>query len=164
MAKLKYSKLKLKANADVNIVDFISDSGDKFEIEVKQYLPITEKVVLVTEIVNKSVINGIVRADLLNCYTSLAVVQNYTNLEFTEKQLEKNGQLYDELESNGLIAVILDGMDLAEWDELKRYIDSYSQQMSDTMQSSISGYSAQQEAINKGVQNMLEQLEDKVPN
>lgn len=159
MANLKYSKLKLKVNKEVQSVSFVTDSGEEFEIEVKQYLPIVEKIALVTEVVNKSVVNGIIRKDLLGCYLSLGIIYNYTNLEFTEKALEKDGSLFDELESNGLIAVVIDGMDPQEREELEGYTESYSQQMIDSLQSSISGYAAQKEAINTGVKNMLEQLE-----
>ena len=50
MAKLPFSKLNIKANTNISTLGI----GD-IEIEVKEYLPIEEKLNLISRIVNQSV-------------------------------------------------------------------------------------------------------------
>ena len=85
MAKIAYSKLGLKVDDSIEIVEW-----NKQNIEVKKYLPIQKKM----EIVNK-VVNATLLADdkcfsipqvLINI--GLEMVYNYTNISFTEKQKE----------------------------------------------------------------------------
>ena len=50
MAKIPYSKLNLKINTDVSTFSF-----NGFEIEIKEYLPLEEKLNIITNILNNSV-------------------------------------------------------------------------------------------------------------
>lgn len=101
MAKLAFSKLKLKLNSSITTINF----QDEQVIEVKQYLPLEEKLILIGDIVNKSWDE---KANFYNpcqyeVYTNFEVIKKYTNLAFTEKQEEDFYKTYDLLDSNEII-------------------------------------------------------------
>ena len=103
MAKLAFTKLGLAKNASVKTINY---NGQV--IEVKQYLPVSEKLALVSAVINYS-------ADDLNyanplkisIYSTLEIIYAYTNINFTEKQKEDPCKLYDLLAGNGLSTIIL---------------------------------------------------------
>jgi len=98
MAKIAFSKLGLKKNTDVKIVKW----NDQ-EIEVKQYLPIEEKLELVTNVLNQSVDeNNYYNVARLEIFKVLEMVFAYTNISFTDKQKEDIFKLYDLIMSSGL--------------------------------------------------------------
>ena len=161
MTKVKYSKLNLKVESITKTAKIYDTDSQPVEIEVLAYLPMVEKIKLVTDVVNKSIINGIVRKDLQTALLGLQIVIKYTNLEFTEKTLQKDSDLYDQLESNGVISLVIDAMEEEELRDLQTYIDSYSRQMEESLRASISGLSAQTEAVNMAVKSFIEQAEEK---
>lgn len=97
MAKVGLTKLGLSINKEVEHFKW----NDQ-DIEIKQYLPIDDKLALCARVINSS-------ADDLNYYNpgKLAVYQDieiimaYTNINFTEKQLESPTKLFDLLHSTG---------------------------------------------------------------
>lgn len=91
MAKVTFSKLGLSKNTEVKEIEW---NGQK--IEAKQYLPIEEKIDLVSKILNESVDNnGYYNPIRLNIYTNMEIIMTYTNISFTEKQKEDILKLYD---------------------------------------------------------------------
>lgn len=93
MAKLAYSKLKLPTSGDVVPVEW-----GGFTIEVKNYLPIEEKLDLVQDIVNTSVDNnGYYNPMKINMYLTVKTFFAFTNISITEKQLENIEKVYDAL-------------------------------------------------------------------
>jgi hypothetical protein len=104
MAKVAYSKLKLKTVEDVVELQLFED----VTIEVKQYLPIQEKLALIGRVVmlaheeDKNFANP-VKASI---FRQLEMVFNYTNISFTDKQLEDLPKLYDQLKSSGVLSAI----------------------------------------------------------
>lgn len=111
MAKIPYSKLNLKINTDVSTFSF-----NGFEIEIKEYLPLEEKLNIITNILNNSVNDkGYYNVGQLQMFTELEIIFNYTNITFTEKQKENITKLYDILSSSGLIAIVLNNMDAEEY-------------------------------------------------
>ena len=118
MAKLSFTKLGLKPNNEVvNIVH-----GD-LTIEVKQYLPIEEKLEIITNVLELSHDqNNFSNPIKVKVYTALEVIGKYTNISFTDKQKENPTKLYDLLNGNGLIEKIIGAIPQAEYDELKKKI------------------------------------------
>ena len=111
MAKIPYSKLNLKPDIDVIAFKF-----KDFEIEIKTYLSIGEKLDIITNILNNSVDDkGYYNVGQLKMYTELEIIYNYTNISFTEKQKENVVKLYDSLVSSGLIAAVLNNMNAEEY-------------------------------------------------
>lgn len=91
MAKVTFSKLGLSKNTEVKEIEW---NGQK--IEIKQYLPIEEKIDLIGKILNESVDdNGYYNPIRLNIYTNMEIIMAYTNISFTEKQKEDILKLYD---------------------------------------------------------------------
>ena len=91
MAKVTFSKLGLSKNTEVKEVEW---NGQK--IEIKQYLPIEEKIDLIGKILNESVDdNGYYNPIRLNIYTNIEIIIAYTNISFTEKHKEDILKLYD---------------------------------------------------------------------
>lgn len=117
MAKLAYSKLNLKADTSV-----VPLSWGEYNIEVRKYLPLEEKVEMISRIVNQSIDeNGFYNPLKVNMYMTLEVVFTYTNLSFTEKQKENLFKLYDAIVSSGLATSIMSVMCETELDEVRNF-------------------------------------------
>ena len=103
MAKIAFSKLDLRKNQEV--VELQVD--DDVVVEVKQYLPINDKLELVSSIVNTAVEDGnIVNYGRLDVLFAINIIKAYTNISFTEKQLEDVAKLYDLLVSSGFYETV----------------------------------------------------------
>lgn len=103
MAKIAFGKLDLRKNQEV--VELQVD--DDVVVEVKQYLPINDKLELVSSIVNTAVEDGnIVNYGQLDVLFAINIIKAYTNISFTEKQLEDVAKLYDLLVSSGFYETV----------------------------------------------------------
>lgn len=111
MAKVSLTKLGLKVNQDIKTIEFNGQT-----IEVKQYLPINDKLNLIANVLNQSADdNNFANPIKLNVFTSLEIVFAYTNISFTDKQKEDLVKLYDLLESNGIFNMIIAEIPKAEY-------------------------------------------------
>lgn len=107
MAKIPFGKLNLKRNDSVSIIKW-GDEENPIEIEVKNYLPLEERLEMIAEIVNDSVDeNGYYNPSKIYIYTILHTIIHYTNISFTDKQKEDPAKLYDLLASSGLSGKII---------------------------------------------------------
>jgi len=113
MAKVTYSSLKLKAKEEIKEIDF---NGNK--IEVKQYLPVTDKIDLIDITLQKAKEDNLYNPIKVNMYFHLHLVYLYTNITFTDKQKEDEEKLFDVLESNGLINAIVAAIPENEYSSL----------------------------------------------
>lgn len=108
MAKIPFSKLKIKKVDDsIKTIEFEGQT-----IEVRQYLPIQEKLALISRVIElaheqDSNFSNPVKADV---YIDLEMFKAYTNVSFTEKQLEDPAHLYDILLSSGLLEEVYDAI------------------------------------------------------
>lgn len=104
MAKVSFTKLGLKKNQEINTIIW-----NEQIIEVKKYLPAQEKLDLVAKVLNYSEDQTKQFFNPLKLFISLQIemVKNYTNISFTEKQLEDIPKIYDLLKGNGLLDLIL---------------------------------------------------------
>lgn len=104
MAKVPFSKLKCKMNEDTVLVPIGEET-----ITVKQYLPIQEKLALIGRVIelahmqDENYSNPVKAA----AFRDLEVVFTYTNINFTDKQKEDPGKLYDLLLSSGVLTTII---------------------------------------------------------
>ena len=114
MAKVAFNKLGLKLNTEVKTVNFNEQT-----IEVKQYLPVNDKLELISNVINASADdNNFANPVKIAIFTTLEILYNYTNLTFTEKQKEDPTKLFDLVISNGLVKEVVNAMDKAEYDDL----------------------------------------------
>lgn len=104
MAKVSFTKLGLTKNQEVKNVEW-----GEYMIEVKQYLPINEKLNLISNVINfahdENNYSNPVKVDV---YTALEIMYAYTNINFTDKQKEDVTKLYDLIVSSGLYAKVLE--------------------------------------------------------
>ena len=101
--KPTFAKLKLARNNSVKVVTF-----NDIEVEVKQYLPINEKLQLISNVINAAAdennFSNPIKEDL---FGTLEIIYAYTNLGFTEKQKEDPAKLYDDMISSGFADAII---------------------------------------------------------
>ena len=123
--KLGLTKLGLKKNTNLISLEW----GDQI-IEIKEYLPIKDKMALIEKIVNLSLDeHNYANIVNININEVLEITFAYTtNINFTEKQKEDRLGLYDLLVSSGLWEKIY--IKLCESKEFE-YIDTCIHQMLD---------------------------------
>ena len=99
MAKIAFTKLGLKKKDEVKTVNINNNV-----IEVKQYLPINDKLALISRVINLShdSSNNFANPVQVEVIGTVEIIAAYTNLSFTEKQKEDYAKLYDLLEENGI--------------------------------------------------------------
>ena len=114
MAKLAFSKLGLKVNNEITNIYF----NDQV-IEVKQYISVNDKLKLISDVINKSVDeHSFCNPVKVKVYLLIGIIENYTNISFTEKQKEDIVKLYDLIQSNGLFDKILEAIPAEEFNDL----------------------------------------------
>lgn len=118
MAKITYASLKLKPIEEVKKVE-INGSN----IEVYQYLPMSDKMDIVDVTLQKSKVGRIYNPLKIEMYFHLYLVYLYTNISFTEKQKEDEEKLYDTLESNGIINKIVEAIPDNEYNQLLEFLE-----------------------------------------
>ena len=112
MAKISFSKLGLKLNTEVKSIGYN-------DIVVKQYLPINEKLELITRVINNAADdNRFLNKIKLEMYLNLEIVFTYTNINITDKQKEDLPKLYDILNSSGVMSDIINTMEISEYNYL----------------------------------------------
>lgn len=120
MAKVAFSKLNLKKNQEVTNLQI----NNEISIEIKQYLPIGEKLKMISEIVNLSQgDSNIVNYGKIDIFTLLGIITYYTNISFTEKQMEDPAKLYDLFVDNGLDIDILRAIPKSEIDFISNIVE-----------------------------------------
>ena len=98
MAKISFTKLGLTKNTEVASFDWNGQT-----VEVKQYLPIQEKMDLIAAVLNNCQDeNNFINEAEMALFMDLEIAYRYTNINFTEKQKEDPAKLYDLLAGSGL--------------------------------------------------------------
>ena len=114
MAKVSLTKLGLKVNQDVKNIEF-----NEQIIEIKQYLPINEKLELISSVINSAADeNNFSNPIKENVFLTLEILYHYTNINFTDKQKEDPVKLYDLVVSSGLVNKVTDLIPEEELDEV----------------------------------------------
>lgn len=100
MAKVSFSKLGLTKNQEVKILNW-----NEQNIEVRQYLPISEKLELISNVINFAHDGNANFANpvQVEVFTGLELLYAYTNISFTDKQKEDPAKLFDLVKSSRLL-------------------------------------------------------------
>lgn len=115
MAKVAFSKFGLKVNNDIKTVEF-----NEQNIEVKQYLPVNDKLDLISKVINLSADeNNFANPVKIDVYSAISIIEAYTNITFTDKQKENITKLYDSVISTGMYNTIIDMIPDAEFNGLR---------------------------------------------
>ena len=120
MAKVTFNKLNLTKNIEIKNIDINENI-----IEVKQYLPVEEKLELISYIVNMAHdedynFSNPVKVEV---FAGIGIIKYYTNITFTEKQLENPAKIYDLLNSNNVINNVIAAIPSNEYDEIRTGIE-----------------------------------------
>jgi len=111
MAKVTFTKLGLKVNQEIKTVNW-----NEQMIEVKQYLPINDKLGLISDIINSSADNNnFANPVKIDVFFALYVIEAYTNITFTDKQKEDPCKIYDSFVSVGLWNAIVNAIPEEEY-------------------------------------------------
>lgn len=126
MARVSFSKLKAKPVEEVKIIA-IND----VEIEVRQYLPIQEKLALIGKVIELAHEQDYNYANPVkeDVFLALEMVFAYTNLSFTDKQKEDLPKLYDTILSSGILDEILKAIPMKELGYLRSGLDCTSKSL-----------------------------------
>ena len=120
MAKVPFSKLQASMNGSDSVLGYCNKAGEEIKYEVKCYLPLKDKLELVSRIINQSIDdNGFYNPMRVKLYMTLEIVYAYTNLSFTEKMKEDPFKLYDILISTGIFKQIIDTICENDWKEIQ---------------------------------------------
>ena len=142
MAKIPFSKLSLSKNTSVKEVEWKDQ-----KIEIKQYLPVAEKLDLISRIINYSADDHVFYNPCkVQIFETIEIILAYTNINITEKQQEDILKLYDLFISSGFADKIkeiipdeeLNYIDDSIWATIKeiyRYRDSFMGVMEQTQAS-----------------------------
>lgn len=104
MAKVPFTKLGLSKNSDVQLFTWNDQA-----IEVKQYLPVNDKLSLISNVLNNSADdNNFANPVKVDVFLMLEIVFNYTNINFTDKQKEDMVKLYDLFQGQGFFDKLLE--------------------------------------------------------
>ena len=98
MAKVAFSKLSKVKNLPSTIVSFEGN-----DIEFEQYLPLEEKINLIQAVIELAGDEvGFFNIVKLEAFYRVMMIKKYTNISFTEKQMEDIPKLYDLITLNGI--------------------------------------------------------------
>lgn len=160
MAKIAFTKLQLQKNSNVR-----NWQVNEQTIEVKQYLPVEQRIELAKQVIQQVIDfnNDFLNEFVFHVYMDLAIVFNYTNLTFTDKQKEDLYKLYDLLAGSGFIVELKKQVDCNQTDDLEVYIyetlNSYYK-----YRNSVYGI---MDSMNQNYSNLnldINQLQDKISN
>lgn len=118
MAKIAFTKLQLQKNNDVKEWQVNGQT-----IEVKQYLSMEQRIDLAKWVIQQvtNFNNDFLNEFAFHVYMDLAIVFNYTNLTFTDKQKEDLYKLYDLLVGSGFIKELKKQVNCNQTDDLEVY-------------------------------------------
>lgn len=119
MSKVTFTKLQLKKIEEVKEFTY-----NEQIIQVKQYLPINDKLTLIGNVINAAQ-DSMQYANpvKVEIFANLEILYNYTNISFTDKQKEDPAKLYDLLESNKIFEKVIELIPEEEYRFLINSID-----------------------------------------
>lgn len=160
MAKVSFTKLnKIKTQAPVTIT-----IGDQ-TVEVLQYLPLEQKVDLIASVIGQSGNGeeGFFNIVKLETYFAIEMIRAYTNIAFTDKQLEDTPKLYDAIHLNGVWNVIKQAIPATEcnyvWESvlaLAREITTYN----NSLLGVLKAISTNRDNLNFDIESIVSQIKD----
>lgn len=103
---------------ELNLTNTIPSIKLQNGIQVKQWIPTSDKIDLIQVALQKSEEDGIYNEVKLDCYFHLNIVYLYTDIEFSEEDREDEMKLYDILEHNGIIAEVVSVIGEEEYNDL----------------------------------------------
>lgn len=119
MDNITFSSLNLTIDKTVTSITFPEGKV----VTIKKYLPIEDKISLVQIALQQAEDSNIYNTLRLDAYIYLYIVYFYTNLEFTDEEKANPMQLFDILNSNGIIGAVTSHIPEAEFTELMNFVE-----------------------------------------
>ena len=154
MAKFGLTKLITVKKPVIKTIKF-----NEQEIEVKQYLPLKEKLGMIQDIGIAAISEKWVNPVTVDVLLNIKIIQYYTNINLTETQLSNPEELFDTLELNNIIEVVQRNIPESEIEIIKFWlketvnsINNYNNSALGVMENLSNSYDATKfdlEALNK---------------
>ena len=159
MAKIAFTKLGLNKNTDVASFEWNGQT-----IEVKQYLPIQEKMELIASVLNQCQDdNNFINEAKMALFMDLEIVYRYTNINFTDKQKEDPAKLYDLFAGSGLFNEIFTVLPQSEYKSIAVWLNKIAEHIY-TYRNSIYGIldsiSSDYSNLNLEAQEIVDKIKD----
>ena len=120
MAKVPFTKLQASVDGCETGNSYENKNGDSITYYVKHYLPVKDKLEMISNIINQSLDgNGFYNPLRVKMFTALEIVYAYTNLSFTDKMKEDPFKLYDLLVSTGIFDEVVAAIAENDWNEIQ---------------------------------------------
>ena len=159
MANIAFSKLNLKKKEEIKTVKF-----NEQEIEIKQYLPIQDKLDVIYNAISKTEDeNRFFNPVKLECFCTLEIIYAYTNIKFTDKQLEDEAKIFDLMEENGLFDIIFSAIPEEESEFIMNSCETAAEAIykySNSAMGLIEHMVAQRDALSLNLDNFIETIQD----
>ena len=159
MAKISFTKLGLTKNTEVASFDWNGQT-----VEVKQYLPIQEKMDLIAAVLNNCQDeNNFINEAKMALFMDLEIAYRYTNINFTEKQKEDPAKLYDLLAGSGLFDDIFTVLPQREYKSIVMWLSKTAEHIYDYRNSIygiLDAVAADYSNLNLDTSTIVEKLRD----
>ena len=159
MAKIAFTKLGLSRNNSVKEVEW---NGQK--IEVKQYLPIGNKLDLISQIVNLSSDDHLFfNPCKVEIFKTIGIILTYTNINVTDKQSEDSLKLYDLFVNSGFAEAIEQEIPIEEFNFINSSIDAIIKEIyryRDSVMGIMDQISEDQKASEDEVTNLIDMIKN----
>lgn len=115
---IKLNDLKLEKNQEIETLEW-----NEQKIEIKQYLPIEDKLTLIATIINDSIdTNDFYNPAKVYVYTILETILAYSNIELTDEEKEDTANIYDLFVTSGFSKQIFDKINPYEYAQVKEWV------------------------------------------
>lgn len=134
MAKVSLNKVTPIKNIDPKVINI---GGE--EITVIQYLPMTDKITFVenilAEVFDSTGLSSPIRTEV---HFYLNLIKTYTNISITDKMMENAAKTYDLLEMNHIVETVIENIPEDEFEALFDYVSDTIEHL-ETYNTSIAG-------------------------
>lgn len=118
MSKIAFTKLNLVKNTSIQILEW-----ENQKLEIKQYLPVKEKMELISRIVGFSMDDNVfINPCKIEIFKALQLILSYTNINLTDKQAEDTVKMYDLFVSSGFYGKVKELIPQSELDFINKGI------------------------------------------
>lgn len=133
MEKVKFEDLGIKFSEDTEKIIF-----NNKEIEIKKYLPISQRYDIIMIALQKAYEDGVYNPLKLDEYFNLNIIYSYTNIEFSDELREDEDALYDMIETSGLLNAVLLAMNKDQYQEMVNTLTEITD-VKQTFENSVAG-------------------------
>lgn len=137
MAKASVNKMGLKLPEKVEKFEF-----QGVEVEVAQFIPTATKISMVSSAVREAVVDGLVNRMILDISLHYSMIENYSNLNITDKMKANILDTFDLFEASGLTEEVLNRIPQEDYEYLFTSATAMADKLDQLLISSVQGFVA----------------------